>query len=40
MLCLGWFGFNVMSALSLEGVTGLVAMNSLLALTGAFLPHL
>ncbi len=31
MLCIGWFGFNVMSAQSVAGVSGLVAMNSLLA---------
>ncbi|MGC6512251.1 MAG: ammonium transporter [Parvibaculales bacterium] len=37
MLCVGWFGFNVMSAQSLEGVTGLVAMNSLLAMVGGIL---
>ncbi len=40
MLCVGWFGFNVMSAQSLEGVTGLVAMNSLLAMTGGILAAL
>ncbi|MGE5267486.1 MAG: ammonium transporter [Deltaproteobacteria bacterium] len=34
MLCVGWFGFNVMSAQSLKGVSGLVAMNSLLAMCG------
>ncbi len=34
LLCIGWFGFNVMSALSLESVSGLVAMNSLLAMVG------
>ncbi len=34
MLCIGWFGFNVMSAQSLAGVSGLVAMNSLLAMAG------
>lgn len=37
MLCVGWFGFNVMSAQSLEGVSGLVAMNSLLAMAGGIL---
>lgn len=40
MLCIGWFGFNVMSAQSLEGVTGLVAMNSLLAMAGGILAAL
>lgn len=37
MLCVGWFGFNVMSAQSLEGVTGLVAINSLMAMVGGIL---
>ncbi len=37
MLCIGWFGFNVMSAQSLEGVSGLVAMNSLLAMAGGII---
>lgn len=37
MLCIGWFGFNVMSAQSLSGVSGLVAMNSLLAMAGGIL---
>lgn len=37
LLCIGWFGFNVMSAQSLEGVSGLVAMNSLLAMAGGIL---
>lgn len=34
LLCIGWFGFNVMSAQSLEGVNGLVAINSLMAMAG------
>ena len=34
LLCLGWFGFNVMSAQSVEGVSGLVALNSLMAMVG------
>ncbi len=34
LLCIGWFGFNVMSAQSTEGVSGLVALNSLLAMVG------
>ncbi|MEO9230673.1 MAG: ammonium transporter [Devosia sp.] len=34
MLSIGWFGFNVMSAQSTAGVSGLVAMNSLLAMVG------
>ena len=37
MLCVGWFGFNVMSAQSLKSVSGLVAMNSLLAMCGGIL---
>lgn len=37
MLCVGWFGFNVMTAASLEGVTGLVALNSLMAMIGGIL---
>jgi len=40
LLCIGWFGFNVMSAQSLEGVSGLVAMNSLLAMAGGILAAL
>lgn len=39
-LCVGWFGFNVMSAQSLEGVTGLVAANSLMAMVGGILSAL
>jgi Amt family ammonium transporter len=34
ILTVGWFGFNVMSAQTLSGVTGLVAINSLMALVG------
>ena len=37
LLCIGWFGFNVMSAQSLEGVSGLVALNSLLAMAGGII---
>ncbi|RMF09637.1 MAG: ammonium transporter [Alphaproteobacteria bacterium] len=37
ILCIGWFGFNVMSAQSVDGVSGLVAMNSLLAMAGGIL---
>ncbi|AXS38916.1 ammonium transporter [Breoghania sp. L-A4] len=40
MLCVGWFGFNVMSAQSLQAVTGLVAMNSLMAMAGGILAAL
>jgi len=34
LLCIGWFGFNVMSAQSVAGISGLVAMNSLMAMVG------
>ena len=34
ILIIGWFGFNVMSAQTLEGVSGLVALNSLMAMVG------
>ena len=37
ILCIGWFGFNVMSAASVGGINGLVAMNSLLAMAGGVL---
>ncbi|MEZ5852237.1 MAG: ammonium transporter [Hyphomicrobiaceae bacterium] len=37
MLCVGWFGFNVMSAQSLKAVSGLVAINSLMAMCGGIL---
>lgn len=40
ILCVGWFGFNVMSAQSLEGVSGLVAMNSLMAMVGGIITSL
>ncbi|WP_417831646.1 ammonium transporter [Terasakiella sp.] len=40
ILCVGWFGFNVMSAQSLDGVTGLVAVNSLMAMIGGILTAL
>ncbi len=40
MLCVGWFGFNVMSAQSLKGISGLVAMNSLMAMAGGILAAL
>jgi Amt family ammonium transporter len=34
ILIVGWFGFNVMSAQRLENITGLVAINSLMAMVG------
>lgn len=37
ILCIGWFGFNVMSAQTLDGVSGLVAVNSLMAMVGGVL---
>ncbi len=37
MLCIGWFGFNVMSAATLKGISGLVAMNSLFSMAGGIL---
>lgn len=40
LLCVGWFGFNVMSAQSLKTASGLVAMNSLMAMCGGILAAL
>ncbi len=37
ILCIGWFGFNVMSAQAVAGASGLVAVNSLLAMVGGLL---
>jgi Amt family ammonium transporter len=37
ILTVGWFGFNVMSAQSVEGISGLVAVNSLMAMVGGIL---
>ncbi|HWU84523.1 MAG TPA: ammonium transporter, partial [Rhodocyclaceae bacterium] len=37
ILIVGWFGFNVMSAQTLDKITGLVAMNSLMAMIGGTL---
>lgn len=37
ILCVGWFGFNVMSAQLLDDVTGLVAVNSLMSMVGGIL---
>ena len=34
ILTVGWFGFNVMSAQTANGISGLVAINSLMALAG------
>lgn len=40
LLCIGWFGFNVMSAQSVGGASGLVALNSLMAMVGGILSAL
>ena len=40
MLCTGWFGFNVMSAGTLQGISGLVAINSLFAMAGGVIAAL
>ena len=34
ILTVGWFGFNVMSAQTLDSISGLVAVNSLMAMVG------
>ncbi len=40
VLCVGWFGFNVMSAQTLDKISGLVAVNSLMAMVGGTLAAL
>lgn len=40
ILTVGWFGFNVMSAQAIQGVSGLVAVNSLMAMVGGTLAAL
>jgi Amt family ammonium transporter len=40
MLTVGWFGFNVMSAQEIAKISGLVAMNSLMAMVGGTLAAL
>jgi Amt family ammonium transporter len=37
ILAVGWFGFNVMSAQTIDKVSGLVALNSLMAMVGGTL---
>ena len=37
VLSVGWFGFNVMSAQTIDKISGLVAMNSLMAMAGGTL---
>ncbi|MEH6444102.1 MAG: ammonium transporter [Oceanospirillaceae bacterium] len=40
LLSIGWFGFNVMSAQTIEGISGLVAMNTLMAMVGGIIAAL
>lgn len=40
ILSVGWFGFNVMSAQAINGISGLVAVNSLMAMVGGILAAL
>ena len=40
ILTVGWFGFNVMSAQTLDAISGLVAINSLMAMVGGTLAAL
>ena len=40
VLSVGWFGFNVMSAQTIDKISGLVAMNSLMAMAGGTLAGL
>lgn len=40
ILVVGWFGFNVMSAQTLNNISGLVALNSLMAMVGGTLAAL
>ncbi|MEO5374018.1 MAG: ammonium transporter [Alphaproteobacteria bacterium] len=40
VLSVGWFGFNVMSAQTLDAISGLVALNSLMAMAGGILSAL
>jgi Amt family ammonium transporter len=40
VLTVGWFGFNVMSAQTIDAVSGLVAVNSLMAMVGGILAAL
>jgi len=40
ILSVGWFGFNVMSAQTIDAVSGLVAVNSLMAMVGGILAAL
>ncbi len=40
ILAVGWFGFNVMSAQTIDKISGLVAVNSLMAMSGGTLAAL
>ncbi|MEZ9523925.1 ammonium transporter [Enterovibrio norvegicus] len=40
ILTIGWFGFNVMSAQTLDGISGLVAVNTLMAMVGGIVASL
>ena len=40
VLTVGWFGFNVMSAQTMDAISGLVAVNSLMAMVGGTLAAL
>lgn len=40
VLTVGWFGFNVMSAQTIDAISGLVALNSLMAMVGGILAAL
>jgi len=40
ILCVGWFGFNVMSAQTMAEISGLVALNSLMAMVGGIVSSL
>jgi len=40
VLTVGWFGFNVMSAQTIDAVSGLVALNSLMAMVGGVIAAL
>jgi Amt family ammonium transporter len=37
VLAVGWFGFNVMTAQTIDKISGLVAVNSLMAMVGGTL---
>lgn len=40
ILTVGWFGFNVMSAQTIDAISGLVAVNSLMAMAGGIIAAL